>query len=153
MGFFFFFFLSLITPRSIFITHHSSLKIPQLPTPHPFGTITQLVITQIFQMFVGPIPVTWCSFYIFLFFCFLQPPIPKLTEPRGKKKKNLETQTHRTQWKKKKKKKKMKKTKPDPTWKGKEEKKKEEEEEEPKLPKPSGKKKSCDWTLTVGPSV
>ena len=92
-------------------------------------------------MFVGPIPVAWCSFYIFLFFCFLQPPIPKLTEPRGKKKKNLETQTHRTQWKKKKKKKKMKKTKPDPTWKGKEEKKKKKKKKNPNSPNLVEKKK------------
>ena len=105
-------------------------------------------------MFVGPIPVTWCSFYIFLFFCFLQPPIPKLTEPRGKKKKNLETQTHRTQWKKKKKKKKMKKTKPDPTWKGKEEKKKKKKKKNPNSPNLVEKKKlrldSDRGTLSVG---
>ena len=50
-----------------------------------FGTITQLVITQIFQLFVGPTPVTWCSFYFLSF--FLQPLVPKLTEPSDKKKK------------------------------------------------------------------
>ena len=38
-GLFGFFFLSsLITLHSIFATHHSSLKIPQFPQPHPFGT-------------------------------------------------------------------------------------------------------------------
>ena len=39
MVFFFFFFLSsLITPHSIFVTYHSSLKIPQFPQLHLFGT-------------------------------------------------------------------------------------------------------------------
>ena len=106
LGLVWIFFLSLITHHSIFITHHSSLKIPQLPTQSMFGTITQLVITQNFQLFVGPTPVTWCSFYFLSF--FLQPLVPKLTEP-SEKKKNPETQT---QWKKKKKKKKTQKPKP-----------------------------------------
>ena len=53
-----------------------------------FGTITQLVITQIFQLFVGPTPVTWCSFYFLSF--FLQPLVPKLTEPSEKKKKKTQ---------------------------------------------------------------
>ena len=82
---FFFYHSSLITSHSIFTTHHSSLKIPQLPTQSMFGTITQLVITQIFQLFVGPTPITWWSFYFLSF--FLQPLVPKLTEPIDKKKK------------------------------------------------------------------
>ena len=49
---------SLITQFSSLVTDHLSFKIPQLPTPHPFGTITQIVITQNFQLFVGPILVT-----------------------------------------------------------------------------------------------
>ena len=72
---------SLITHHLIFVIHYSSLKIPKLLTLHPFGTITQLVITQNFQLFVSPITVTWCSFYLFF---FLQPPMPKLTEPSEK---------------------------------------------------------------------
>ena len=88
-----FYFSSLITPYSIFVTHHSSLITHHLKYPitlhkvYVFGTITQLIIAQIFQLFVGPILVTWCSFYFFLFFFYLQPPIPKLIEPREKKKK------------------------------------------------------------------
>ena len=73
----------MVTHYSIFVTHHSSLKIPQLPTSHPFGTITHLSSLNIFQLFVGLIPITWCSFYFFFF-----PSTPN-------------TQTHRTQWKKK----------------------------------------------------
>ena len=78
---------SLITHHLIFVIHYSSLKIPQLLTLHPFGTITQLVITQNFHLFVSPITVTWCSFYLFF---FLQPPMPKLTELNVKKKKTNE---------------------------------------------------------------
>ena len=88
---------SLITQFSSLITHHSSLKILQLPTPHLFGTITHLSSLNIFQLFVGLIPITWCSFYFFFF--FLRLPIPKLTEPNEEKKKK---KTHRTQWGKKK---------------------------------------------------
>ena len=36
---FFFFFSSPITPHSIFVTRHSSLKIPQFPNIYPFGTL------------------------------------------------------------------------------------------------------------------
>ena len=104
----FFFFIthhSLLNFRhSSLITHH--LKYPiTLHKVYVFGTITQLIIAQIFQLFVGPIPVTWCSFYFFLFFFYLQPPIPKLIEPREKKKKNP---ANGDQWKKKKKKKERK---------------------------------------------
>ena len=53
-GFFFF-----ITHHLSLNFHHSSLKIPQLPIQSLFGTITQLVITKIFQLFVGSTPVTW----------------------------------------------------------------------------------------------
>ena len=51
-----------------------------------FGTITQLVITQILQLFVGLISITWCRFYFFIFYFF---PTPN-------------TQTHQNQWKNKK---------------------------------------------------
>ena len=93
--------LSLITPHSIFfthhlslITHHLSLKLPQFPKPHPFGTYFQLLITQCFLLFVGPIPkhlvkyflmfmLFSASYFLFLFFFFsFNPPIPKLTEPK-----------------------------------------------------------------------
>ena len=84
-----------------------------------FGTITQLVITQIFQLFVGLISVTWCSFYFFIFYFF---PTPN-------------TQTHRNQWKKKKKKNQTK-TKP---VKGKRKKKKK------KPPSMKGKRKKRRW--------
>ena len=36
--------------------YHSSLKISKFSKPHPFGTLFSLHITQIFQLFVGPIP-------------------------------------------------------------------------------------------------
>ena len=85
-----FFFLSLITLHLIFITHHSSLKILQLSTPSLFGTITQLVITQNFQLFVGSILVTWCSFYFFSFLFSFNPQCLNSTKPvEEKKKKNL----------------------------------------------------------------
>ena len=98
------FFSSLITPHSIFVTHrsslityHSSLKIPQLPTPHPFGTITQFVITQYFstvceshtyhlvraKLFCYPRKV-----FIPIFFSFLISPSPfnPVTLPKHKPK-------------------------------------------------------------------
>ena len=85
--------LLLITPHSIFFTHHSSLKLPQFPKPHPFGTYFQLLITQCFLLFVGPIPehlvkyflmfmLFSASYFLFIYLFFLQPPIPKLTEPK-----------------------------------------------------------------------
>ena len=48
------FFSSLITPHSIFVTHHSSLKIPHHSTRTLFGTITQLIITQYFLIVCRP---------------------------------------------------------------------------------------------------
>ena len=45
---------SLLTQFSSFITYHSSLKIPQFPMPHPFGTYFQLLITQFFLLLVRP---------------------------------------------------------------------------------------------------
>ena len=71
-GFFFiFFFSSLITPHSIFATHHSSLiihhsslKIPQFPIPIRLAHFTELLITQFFYFFVGPILVNWSDLSI-----------------------------------------------------------------------------------------
>ena len=45
---------SLITPHSIFVTHHSSLKIPQFPIPHTFDTITQLYFQPKKPKKIGP---------------------------------------------------------------------------------------------------
>ena len=53
---FFFFFFSLITPHSVFVTHHSSLKISQFPLPHPFGHCFHFLSLKYFNLFVGPIP-------------------------------------------------------------------------------------------------
>ena len=69
--------------HSSLITHFSSLKILQLPAPHPFGTITHLLSLNIFQLFVGPIPITWCSFYFFSF----DSQYPNSQNPMKKKKK------------------------------------------------------------------
>ena len=49
-----FFFWSFITPHSISVTRHSSLKIPQFPIPTCLAHFTQLFITQFFYFFVGP---------------------------------------------------------------------------------------------------
>ena len=91
--------LSLITPHSIFFTHHSSLithhlslKLPQFPKPHPFGTYFQLLITQCFLLFVGPIPEHLVKYFLmfmlfsasYFLFLFFFPSTPN-------------TQTHRTQ--------------------------------------------------------
>ena len=43
----------LITPHSIFITHHSLLKIPQFPNPHPSGTHNSASHHLIFSTFCG----------------------------------------------------------------------------------------------------
>ena len=56
---FFFFCSSLITPHSIFVTHHSLLKILKFPNPTRLAHFTQLLITHTSLIFVGPIPVTW----------------------------------------------------------------------------------------------
>ena len=82
-----FYFSSLITPHSIFVTHQSSLKILHHSTQSVFDTIIQLIITQNFQLFVGPIPVTWYSFYFIYFIFFLQSLVPKFTKPSEKRKK------------------------------------------------------------------
>ena len=44
--FFFFFLSSLITPHSIFITHHLSLQIPKFSQPHPFDTRYSVTLFQ-----------------------------------------------------------------------------------------------------------
>ena len=71
---------SLITQFSLLITHH-------LKHLTPFGTITHLSSLNIFQLFVGPIPVPCAAFTFF----FLQPPVPKLTESNEKKNKKIKT--------------------------------------------------------------
>ena len=43
---FFFFLSSLITPHSIFITHHLSLQIPKFSQPHPFDTHYSVTLFQ-----------------------------------------------------------------------------------------------------------
>ena len=129
---------SLITHHLIFVIHYSSLKIPKLLTLHPFGTITQLVITQNFQLFVSPITVTWCSFYLFF---FLQPPMPKLTELSVKKK---------NQWKGKEKKKKKKKP---PSVKGKRKKRRWRNQTHQTQWRKKKEGQKLRLTLTVGPSM
>ena len=57
--FFFFHYSSLLTQFLSLITYHSSLKILQFLIPTCLAHFTQLVITQIFQFFVDPMPVTW----------------------------------------------------------------------------------------------
>ena len=54
LDFFFFFFF--ITLHSIFVTYHSSLKIPQFRTPHPFGHYFQFSSINYFLLFMGPVP-------------------------------------------------------------------------------------------------
>ena len=58
--------------HSSLIIYHSSLKMPI--TLHEVCLASSL---NIFQLFVCPITVIWCSFYSFFFF---QPPLPKLIE-------------------------------------------------------------------------
>ena len=112
---------SLITPHSI--THHLSLKIPQL-----LKVACLAFVSNFDNSFCGTHGLTWYSFYfLFLFFSFfLQPPIPKLTEPsekewgkkkkkKKKKKKNRETKPRSNVKEKKKEEKKKKKTRPDLT--------------------------------------
>ena len=48
-------FLKTITHHFSLNFYHSSLKIPKFSRPHPFGKLFSLHITQIFQLFVGPI--------------------------------------------------------------------------------------------------
>ena len=60
----FFFFSSLITPHSIFVTHHSSLithnlKYPNFLYPPVWHTSLSFLSLKFFYFFVGPIPVNW----------------------------------------------------------------------------------------------
>ena len=75
-----------ITHHSLLITYYSSLKIP-----YPFGTITQYFSHCLWTPYLS-------LSTIFFFF-----PVPKLTEPNEKRKKERNPET-RTQWKKKEKK-------------------------------------------------
>ena len=139
-----FYFSSLITSHSVFVTHQSSLKIPHHSTQSVFGTIIQLIITQNFQLFVGPIPVTWYSFYFyFLFF----PSTPS-------------TQIHWTQWKKKKEKEKKEKELSEyqkyyvmKNQKKKKKKRKNDLKNNGEERKKKKRVKSCSWPWLVGPSV
>ena len=72
--------------KGSFITQFLSLITHHLKHSTPFGTITHLSSLNIFQLFVGPIPVPCAAFTFFSFFFSLQPPIPKLTKPSEKKK-------------------------------------------------------------------
>ena len=56
---FIYLFLSLITSHSIFVTHHSSLKIPQLSTPHPFGHYFQISSLNFFYFLWDPYLSNW----------------------------------------------------------------------------------------------
>ena len=51
----------LITPHSIFVTHHSSLKIPNFSIPTHLAHFTHLLITQFYYFFVRPIPIKWSN--------------------------------------------------------------------------------------------
>ena len=72
-----FFVSSLITQFSLLITHRLSLKIPQLPTPHPFGHCFQFSSLKYFNLFVGPSlswvldPFIFSNFFILSFFLTL----------------------------------------------------------------------------------
>ena len=67
--------------HSISVTHHSSFKIP-----YPFGTITHLLLLNIFHTVCGP---HTCHLVLFFFFFF---PIPKLTVNLSLKKKKIVAQ-------------------------------------------------------------
>ena len=84
-----FFFSSLITYHFSLNFRHSSLKIPITLHEVCLAPSLNLSSLNIFQLFVGPIPTTWCSFYFFFF--FLQPLVPKLTKPSEEKKKKKPT--------------------------------------------------------------
>ena len=132
-----FYFSSLITSHSIFVTHQSSLKIPHHSTQSVFGTIIQLIITQNFQLFVGPIPVTWYNFYFF-------PSTPS-------------TQIHWTQWKKKKEKEKKEKELSEYqkyyVMKNKKKRKNDLKNNGEERKKEKKRVKSCGWPWLVGPFV
>ena len=63
-----------------------------------FGTITQRIINQNFQLFVGPILVTWCNFYFFFSFNSRYPNSPN---PVKKKKNQKPEPSERRRGKKK----------------------------------------------------
>ena len=100
--------------KGSFITQFLSLITHHLKHFTPFGTITHLSSLNIFQLFVGPIPVPCAAFTFFSFFFSLQPPIPKLTKPSEKKKEKEKKPNSPNPVKKKEKKKKKEelKTKP-----------------------------------------
>ena len=96
------FFSSLKFYHSIFVTHHSSLiTLNTTPVWHHHS----ISITQYFLHYL------WAP-YISFIAGFFFPPVPKLTEPSGKKKKKKKKpKTNRSERKKKKKKKKKRKEK------------------------------------------
>ena len=62
---------SLITPHSIFVTHHSSLKIPQFPIPHTFGTHHSVMFSTKKLKKIGINTLTQCPrTFLFSFFSF-----------------------------------------------------------------------------------
>ena len=110
---------SLITHYSI--THHLLLKISQLPKVACLALVSNFDNKKIL-LFVGPIDwlsASFTSYFLFLF--FLQPPIPKLTEPSekewAKKKPNPKTQCENKRKEEKKKKRIIEKPSPDLAWK------------------------------------
>ena len=62
---------SLITPHSIFVTHHSSLKIPQFSIPHTFGTHHSVMFSTKKLKKTGINTLTQCpKTFLFSFFSF-----------------------------------------------------------------------------------
>ena len=120
------FFSSLNFHHSSFITHHSSLiTLNTIPVWHHHS----ISITQYFLHYLwAPYPSLIAGFFF--------PPVPKLTEPSGKKKKKKKKpKTNRSERKKKKKKKKKKK-----------EKRKKEPNSQPREEKKKKRKKSQKWS-------
>ena len=70
------FFSSLITHHSIFVTHYSLLITHHLKYPTRLAPSLTCYYSIFFTLFVGPIPVTRCSYFFF--------PVPKLIEPSEK---------------------------------------------------------------------
>ena len=95
--------LPLFTQFLLLITRHLSLKIPHHSIQSMFGTITQLIINQNFQLFVGPIPVTWCIFYFSFLFSFNSryPNSPNPVKKKKKKNSNSPNQVKEEEKKKK----------------------------------------------------